>query len=153
MSSHIDENLSASLEDYLEAIYHLSQGPDGARSKDIAQKLAVSRASVTGALRMLADRGLVNYKPYGQITLTDNGQQLAARVARRHEVLNRFFAEVLGADADSARQAACQAEHALGPEITPRLTAFVDYVMRSQNNEMPIAGQFQQYWESFCHGR
>ncbi|MHC4552263.1 MAG: metal-dependent transcriptional regulator [Planctomycetota bacterium] len=152
MRSHIDDNLSASLEDYLEAIYHLSQGPEGARSKDIAQKLAVSRASVTGALRTLAERGLVNYRPYGQITLTEQGRSLAAHVARRHEVLNRFFAEVLGADADLAHRAACRAEHALGPEITPRLTAFVDYVMQSQDDEIPIAGQFQRYWENFTHG-
>ena len=149
----MDHILSASLEDYLEAIYNLSQTTREVRSKDIASMLAVSRASVTGALRILSERGFIHYRPYGPISLTAQGQQLAARVVRRHEVLNRFFGEVLGVDADLARGTACCAEHSLGPEITPRLTAFVDYVMRSQGKEMSIAGQFQRYWESSCHGK
>ena len=66
--------LSASLEDYLEAIFHLSAQSKVARSKDIAELLEVSRSSVTGALKTLSEKGLVNYKPYGFITLTDIGR-------------------------------------------------------------------------------
>ena len=54
------EKLSASLEDYLEVIYNLSKQSRVARSKDIAEALGVSRASVTGALRTLTEKNLVN---------------------------------------------------------------------------------------------
>lgn len=137
--------LSASLEDYLEAIYNLSADQSVARSKDIARVLGVSCASVTSALRTLAEKKLVNYKPYGYITLTDKGRKVAGRVVRRHDVLKQFFAGVLGIDADMAHEAACRAEHTLEPEITSRLTTFIDFLMRSQGEQGNLVQQFQHY--------
>ncbi len=148
MGQQSKEKLSASLEDYLEAIYNLSQSETVARSKDIAELLGVSRASVTGALRALSEKQYVNYKPYGYITLTDKGEQLAERIVRRHAILNRFFADVLGVEAELAHEAACRAEHSLGPEITPRLAAFVDFITRKRGGEENIAEQYKQHWDS-----
>ncbi len=141
------EKLSASLEDYLEAIYHLTAGQEVARSKDIAEAMKVSRASVTGALKTLSEKGMVHYKPYGYATLTEKGQPVARRVVRRHEILTRFFGELLGADPSIAQAAACRAEHTLGPEITARLMAFIEFVSKTQDDGQDITKQFQQYWE------
>ena len=91
-----DEKLSDSLEDYLESIYHLVGKQDVARSKDIAEAMKVSRASVTGALKILSEKQLVYYKPYGYTTLTEKGREVAVKIARRHEVLAQFFDNVLG---------------------------------------------------------
>lgn len=140
--------LSASLEDYLEAIYNLSADQSVARSKDIARTLTVSCASVTSALRTLAEKKLVNYKPYGYITLTDKGRKVAGRVVRRHDVLKQFFADVLGIDSDMAHEAACRAEHTLEPAITSRLTTFIDFLMRSQGDQGNLVQQFQHYCET-----
>lgn len=142
--------LSASLEDYLEAIYNLSAGRSVARSKDIAEILGVSCASVTSALRALAEKKLVNYKPYGYITLTEKGRKVAGRVVRRHDILKQFFADVLGIDPQTAQEAACRAEHTLEPEITSRLTAFIDFLTQSQqeSDNGNLVQQFQQYWKS-----
>jgi DtxR family Mn-dependent transcriptional regulator len=118
-----------------------------ARSKDIAEAMKVSRASVTGALKTLSEKGLVNYKPYGYATLTAAGQRVARRVVRRHEVLTRFFEGLLGAEATTAQAAACRAEHTLGPEITARLMAFMEFVSKRQDDGLDIAQQFQEYWE------
>ena len=63
--------LSASLEDYIEAIYHIISEKEVARGKDIASRLKVSGASVTEALRALSKKGLINYAPYEVITMTD----------------------------------------------------------------------------------
>jgi DtxR family Mn-dependent transcriptional regulator len=147
MAIRTDEKLSASLEDYLEAIYHLSAWQDVARSKDIADSMGVSRASVTGALRALSEKGLVHYKPYGYTTLTEKGREAAGRVARRHEVLGLFFEHVLGVDAATAQSAACRTEHTLGPEVTARLMAFVEFLSHTQDDGRDIAQQFQAYWE------
>ena len=148
MSIDPKPQLSASLEDYLEAIYHLSDAETVARSKDIAERLGVSRASVTSALRVLSEKSLVNYKPYGYITLTEKGRKLAGRVAGRHEILRRFFAEVLGVNDQTAHEAACRAEHTMGPDITSRLVSFVDFVTQGQNEADTVVGQFQHYWQS-----
>jgi len=140
------EKLSASLEDYLEAIFNLSSDNQFARAKDIAETLQVARASVTGALRTLAERELVNYKPYGYITLTERGRKLAWKIARRHETLSLFFTEVLGVEETTAQKAACRTEHTLGPEVSSRLTAFVEFVRQRQEQGHDVAQLFQQYW-------
>ncbi len=90
------ETLSASLEDYLEAIFHIIKQKQAVRAKDISRRLTVSSSSVTGALHSMAERGLINYAPYDVITLTAKGKAVAEDVIRRHEVLqlgmnwNRF---------------------------------------------------------------
>ena len=88
------ETLSASLEDYLEAIFHIVARKHAAKAKDISRQLKVSSSSVTGALRSLADRDLINYAPYDIITLTKKGNQIARDVIRRHEALRNFFVKV-----------------------------------------------------------
>ena len=138
-------DLSASLEDYLEAIFNLASGSDVARSKDIAKALGVAKPSVTGALKILAERGLVNYRPYGYVTLTDSGLAEASRVARKHNIIKSFFINVLGVKENTAQQAACRAEHALGPEIIAKLLCFIDFVSHSGENGCDLAVQFQQF--------
>ena len=147
MAAKVAGKLSASLEDYLEAICNLTAGQEVARSKDIAEAMGVSRASVTGALKTLSEKGMVHYKPYGYATLTEKGQQIARRVVRRHEVLTRFFEGFLGAEPATAQAAACRAEHTLGPEITARLMAFIEFVSKTQDDGQDITKQFQQYWK------
>ncbi len=121
-------DLSASLEDYIEAIYHIIEEKLVARSKEIAAKLSVSRASVTEALRALSKRGLINYAPYEAITLTDEGKIVAEDVIFRHEALKRFFIEVLAIDTSIAEEGACRIEHSAPPEIIARMISFTEFI-------------------------
>jgi DtxR family Mn-dependent transcriptional regulator len=139
------KNLSASLEDYLEAIFNLAGESNVARSKDIAESLGVSKSSVTGALRVLKAKGLVNYKPYDYVTLTDSGVAQATRVARKHNIIKSFFVNILGVDAELAQEAACKAEHALGPEVIARLLRFIEFVTQENKNGYDLAGKFQRF--------
>lgn len=120
--------LSASLEDYIEAIYHIIEDKLVARSKEIAASLQVSRASVTEALRALSKKGLINYSPYEAITLTEEGKKAAEDVIFRHEALKRFFIEVLSIDAGIAEEGACRIEHAAPPEIISRMIEFTKFM-------------------------
>jgi len=147
MSPTKKAKLSASLEDYLEAIFNLADESDGARSKDIAEALGVARSSVTGAFRLLRERGLANYEPYGCISLTESGRAVAAEVVRKHDILTSFFMDVLGVDSDNAQRAACKAEHALGPEIIGRLLSFVEYVAECNENGRDVAGEFRRFYQ------
>ncbi len=137
--------LSASLEDYLEAIFNLAGENNITRSKDIAEQLGVSRASVTGALRTLKKKGLVNYKPYDYISLTKSGQAAAAEIANRHEILKSFFTDVLSVKPGIAQKAACKAEHALGPEIIAKLLSFIEFVSHSSENGNDVRDEFQKF--------
>jgi DtxR family transcriptional regulator, Mn-dependent transcriptional regulator len=122
------EGLSESLEDYLEAILAIEREKQAARPKDIAQRLAVSPPSVTGALQNLASRGLVNYAPYDLVTLTSRGRRAARDVRRRHNGLRRFFIDLLHIDPTEADQVACSMEHALPTHVLTRLIEFIDFI-------------------------
>jgi DtxR family Mn-dependent transcriptional regulator len=123
--------LSESLEDYLEAIGHIESEKQVVRSKDIARRLHVSPPSVTAALQNLAGRGLVNYQPYGLVTLTPQGRRVAHDVIRRHEGLQRFFEDLLCIEAAEADRLACSMEHAMPAYVTDRLLQFLDFVFDS----------------------
>ena len=137
--------LSASLEDYLEAIFNLAGENNITRSKDIAKQLGVSRSSVTGALRTLKKKGLVNYKPYDYISLTESGQAAAAEIANRHEILKSFFTDVLSVRPGVAQKAACKAEHALGPEIIAKLLSFIEFVNDSSDHGRDVMDEFRKF--------
>jgi DtxR family Mn-dependent transcriptional regulator len=121
-------DLSESLEDYLEAIYHLERDARVARAADIAARLGVSRPSVTGALKALAERGLVHYAPYSNITLTTEGRRTAAAVARRHAILKDFLENVLSLPPQEAERAACRMEHVLEKPVMNRFLDFARFV-------------------------
>jgi DtxR family Mn-dependent transcriptional regulator len=123
-----ETGLTASLEDYLEAIFCITSEKQAARAKDIADRLEVNNSSVTGALRSLADKGLVNYSPYDIVTLTPKGMSLAEDVVRRHETLRHFFTRVLALSDADAEEAACKMEHAVTSPILQRFTEFVRFL-------------------------
>ena len=122
------ETLSSNMEDYLEAIFHISEEKQAARAKDIADRVQVNKSSVTGALRSLSEKGLVNYAPYDIITLTAKGRKLAVEIVRRHEALKDFFIKILLIEKDEAEEASCKVEHAVSKNIIDRLIRFVEFM-------------------------
>jgi DtxR family Mn-dependent transcriptional regulator len=128
VSSDAVEGLSASLEDYLEVIFHLEQSNRVARAKDIADQMSVQRASVTGALKALAGRGLINYSPYSFITLTPAGRVIAREIIHRHDTLKDFFVTALQLNNEDAEANACRVEHAIDPLAVDRLVRFLEFI-------------------------
>ena len=125
--------LSASQEDYLEMIFFLSREEGLARPKDIAERMKVSAASVTGALKALAEKGLINYEPYSTVTLTEQGREIAEGIAGKHEALLHFFTQVLGIDSAGAEEFACSMEHTIPDHILQRLVGFAEYTEKCPN--------------------
>ena len=120
--------LSSNMEDYLEAIYHISVEKQAARAKDIAERMQVNKSSVTGALKSLSEKGYVNYAPYDIITLTAEGQTIAKDVVRRHETLKDFFVKILLLDEEEAEEASCKVEHTISDKILDRIINFVEFM-------------------------
>ncbi len=126
----VRSDLSASQEDYLEAIYHVIEDKLVARSKDLVQRLGVNSSSVTQALKILSEKQLINYEPYGVVTLTPDGESRALDVIRRHKALRDFFVRILHVDETVAEDAACRMEHDMPRIILDRLVGFIDYTDR-----------------------
>jgi len=108
-----DEQLTESLEMYLKSIYLIAQKKGAARVKDIALDLGVINASVTGALKQLAKKELINYAPYDLVTLTPKGTSIALSIINKYKTLREFFIMVLGIDPELAEEEACKMEHRL----------------------------------------
>ena len=124
----IHENLSSSMEDYLETILELSVKNGRARVRDIALELGVGKPAVTAALKTLCSKGLLEYAPYKPIILTNEGEKIAAKVTKTHGILQSFLTEVLGLEETTAEANACRMEHAVDAELISRIVKFVDYI-------------------------
>ncbi len=122
------EGLSESLEDYLEVILALEKINKVARVKDIAEKMGIQAASVSGALKNLAERKLINYEPYSYITLTTQGYAIAREVTHRHRVIKDFLMRVLQIDPITAENSACRMEHAIDKASLERLVQFISFI-------------------------
>ncbi|MFB3855217.1 MAG: DtxR family transcriptional regulator [Vicinamibacterales bacterium] len=130
------DRLSASLEDYLETIYELVRDQKVARVRDIARARGVRAASVTPAMRRLVELCLIRYEKREYIDLTPEGQREAQRVFSRHQVLKRFFEQVLGMPGRSALADACAMEHSLSPEGMDHMVRFFEFLDRSSEGQL-----------------
>ena len=102
--------LQESGEMYLETIYVLSQKSNTIRGIDIGEYMGFSKPSVSRALGLLKDEGLIKKDKDGFIALTKAGEILAKRIYERHTVLTRLFMN-LGVDEETATEDACRIEH------------------------------------------
>jgi DtxR family Mn-dependent transcriptional regulator len=132
-------DLTSHLEDYLEAILFISQETGEAHASLVADKMGVTRASVTGALRALAERGLITYQPYQPVTLTEPGRKAAQDCADRHEFLHRFFRDQLGMEDREAEEVACKVEHAANSTVLARLAEFSRFLADCREVELSWA--------------
>lgn len=142
------EQLSASLEDYLETIANIISKKKVARAKEIAANLKVSRSSVTEALRSLSKKGLINYAPYEVITMTDQGGIVSADIIQRHKALQDFLIKVLAIDPLIADEGACKVEHAAPREIIDRMVHFVKFIEECPRGGSDWIDSFREYCSS-----
>lgn len=117
--------VSPSSEEYLEWIYRLSKEQQEVTTTDLARSLKVSPASVTGMLKRLAERELINYQPYHGISLTDEGRTVALKIIRRHGLLERLFTDVLGVPWHRADAEASKLEHDISEEVEERIASLL----------------------------
>lgn len=122
--------LSVSLEDYIEEIYTQVLQNGQAKVTVIAEKLGVKKASVTGALNILAEKKLVNYAPYSPVTLTKEGENIAKEILQKHEKLSEFFVEVLDVKEEEAKEIACKMEHIVSDKLFANMVKLTEFVKK-----------------------
>src|SRR5690606_38256354 len=114
---------TTAVQDYLKAIHELNVGGEAAATSLIAERLGVAAGSVTGMLKRLASRGLVEHVPYYGARLTGTGEAEAIRLIRRHRVLELFLVQVLGYGWDEVHEEAERLEHAVSDRLIERMSA------------------------------
>ena len=121
------EILKAS-EDYLEAMLMLKEECGYIRSVDVAEKLGVTKPSVTYATKRLRENGYIEMATSGSITITDKGMEIAEKMLNRHQTLTNFLIG-LGVDAKIAEEDACKMEHDISDES---FMAICEHAMKHQ---------------------
>lgn len=115
---------SATIEEYLEAIYKLAEH-GVVRPSQLADALGVSAPTVTATLGRLQSQGLID-RPEGAVELTIAGRQGALDIVRRHRLAERFLVDTLGLSWEEVHDEACQLEHALSPRVQQALERFLE---------------------------
>lgn len=119
-----EDQLSEAVQDYLKAIYELTTADGGPISTNqIARRLGVEPASVTGMLKRLAsmDPPLVHYYKHHGVQLTEEGQHISLQVVRKHRLLELFLVKILGYTWDEVHEEAERLEHAISFRFGERL--------------------------------
>ncbi|MDR3164790.1 MAG: metal-dependent transcriptional regulator [Synergistaceae bacterium] len=127
--------LTARVEDYLEAILEIEMSGEVATVTHMAKNLGVTKATITAALKKLKNDGLLEHERYGDVVLTSSGREKALAIYRRHEFLTDFFVRILGFPRDRAQKVACVMEHEIDESTEMRLAAFTDALMQAERKE------------------
>jgi DtxR family Mn-dependent transcriptional regulator len=120
-----DESLTGPVEDYLKAIYEIGRGTVSVATNDIAQRLSIAPASVSGMVQRLAEQGLLSYERYRGVTLTEAGRRAALRTIRRHRIIEAYLSQALNYPWDRVHDEAEQLEHAASDELVDRMAAAI----------------------------
>jgi DtxR family Mn-dependent transcriptional regulator len=120
--------LSESVQNYLVNIVRLRESEkEPVPLSHLAEALSISPISVNDMCRKLQDQGLVIYRPYKGVYLTEQGQRHAYYIVRRHRLWEVFLVQKLGFDYEEAHKAACRLEHATPDSVADQLDAFLSH--------------------------
>ncbi|MGI6204449.1 MAG: metal-dependent transcriptional regulator [Anaerovoracaceae bacterium] len=117
-------SISKSTEDYLEAMLMLQEEHGYIRSVDIAEKLGVTKPSVSYATKKLREEGYIEMDRANIITLTAEGRKIAKNIYDRHKLLSSFF-EDIGVDPETALDDACKVEHDISDRTFRALKKYI----------------------------
>ena len=134
----MSEIITRSIQDYLKRIYELNESGGAASTNDLAARLNVTPASVTGMLQKLASAKppLVIYKKHQGVTLTKNGEKVALEVIRHHRLLETFLVNTLGYSWDEVHHEADKLEHVISEDFESRMAAALGHPTRDPHGEL-----------------
>lgn len=134
----MNNSFSQSTQDYLKHIFELTETGASASTTDLAARLGVAPASVTGMVQKLASAKppLVNYRKHQGATLTEAGQQAALEVIRHHRLLETWLVETLDYSWDEVHEEACRLEHVISEDFEARIAAALGNPSRDPHGEL-----------------
>lgn len=117
--------LTKSLEEYISTIYILEKTNKKIRVTDIATKMLITKPSVNRALKTLREKGYVNFEPYTDITLTDEGREVAQEISKKYDIVKIFLTEILGVSQKTAEIDSLKIKAVISEETEQKLQEFM----------------------------
>ncbi len=113
-------------EDYLETILLLKMRQGYVRAIDVANEMEYSKASISRAVKILKEQGLIYLDDNRMINFTEVGRKKAEEIYHRHRLITDYLHEVLGVSEDTAAKDACRIEHVISAETIEKITQAVE---------------------------
>lgn len=129
--------ITARIEDYLEELFLLECTGCSVTVTDLAERLKITKGTVTATVQKLVELGMVKHERYGALHLTEEGRRKGMVVFRRHEGLRAFFHEMLGLDREHSSEMACSMEHYVDSVTEERLYALLEFFRRARAEHQP----------------
>ncbi len=126
---------SASIENYLKAIYQLQENSETVTTTALAQYLAVAPASATNMIKKLARLQLARHAPYRGVELTPVGEKMALEVLRHHRLIELFLAQALHVPWEAVHAEAEKIEHVISEDLEDRIAAFLGNPTRDPHGD------------------
>ena len=126
---------SIAVENYLKAIYYLSDADGGTTTGPLARRLKITPGSVTLMLQRLAEAGLVKYAAHQGVRLTKKGQKVAVRVVHNHRLLELYLTNTLGLPWDEVHEEAENLEHAVSDRLMARIDQYLGHPDRDPHGD------------------
>lgn len=132
-----DPALSRSIQDYLKAIYDLTESGGAASTTALAARLAVAPASVTGMVQKMAasKHPLIQYRKHQGVRLTRQGKLAALEVIRHHRLIETWLVRSLGYPWDAVHGEAEELEHVISEDFEKRISAALGNPARDPHGE------------------
>lgn len=125
--------ISKSLEEYLKTMYVLKKQNEIIRVTDIANRMQCTKPSVNKAINNLKANGLINYETYGNIELTNDGEDLAKKVLEAYDIVYLFLTEVLEVEKSKAQEEADKIKSVLTDDTLNKLAKYVHKTLGLSN--------------------
>lgn len=118
-------------QDYLKTVWEITRDTgQPATLRSVTDQMGERASTASEAMKRLAARGLVHHERYAGITLTQQGEQLAVQIVRRHRLLEMFLCEVLDFSWDEVHEEAEILEHAITDRLIERIDAHLGFPSR-----------------------
>ncbi|GHE71482.1 MULTISPECIES: metal-dependent transcriptional regulator [Roseivirga] len=119
---------SLSEENYIKAIYHLSNhGQESVNTNAIAIEMNTTPASVSDMIRKLSKKKVVDYQKYRGVHISEKGKEIALKIIRKHRLWEVFLVEKLNFHWDEVHDIAEQLEHIKSPLLISKLDEFLGF--------------------------
>lgn len=120
--------LTSAEENYLKAIYHLSDGgKKGVSTNDVSAEMKTKPASVSDMLRKLGEKEVIEYRKYYGLHITEEGKKLALQTIRKHRLWEVFLVEKLKFSWDEVHEVANDLSHVNSKVLIQRLDEYLGF--------------------------
>lgn len=118
--------INTTREDYVRAIYILQETGQETGVTNIAERLRLSKSTVSERVKSLAKVGLVESDHYAQVKLTKAGLSIGKKLTYKHRIIEVFLSRVLGIPNEKVHEEAEKLEHACSDDVIQRIATLLD---------------------------